>query len=101
MLSARTPTALASAVATSFSLVWAPGRSSHLPDAKRTLPFSVMTMPRASSLTLAAVGKNGFSIAMIPYTRTNTNFCDIKAGQFVNLETDMIGKYVARFLKKK
>jgi riboflavin synthase len=52
------------------------------------------------SLTVVGLGKNGFSIAMIPYTRDHTAFREIKAGQFVNLEADMIGKYVARFLKK-
>jgi len=52
------------------------------------------------SLTIVGLGKNGFSIAMIPYTREHTAFKNLKAGQFVNLEADMIGKYVARFLKK-
>jgi riboflavin synthase len=53
------------------------------------------------SLTVAQLGKDSFSIAMIPYTWEHTSFQHIKAGQFVNLEADMIGKYVARFLKKK
>jgi riboflavin synthase len=53
------------------------------------------------SLTLVNVGKDGFSIAMIPYTWEHSAFRNIKAGQFVNLEADMIGKYVARFLQKK
>jgi len=52
------------------------------------------------SLTLVNVGEDGFSIAMIPYTWEHTAFKNIKAGQFVNLEADVIGKYVARFLKK-
>ncbi len=52
------------------------------------------------SLTLVNVGQDGFSIAMVPYTWEHTSFQHIKAGQFVNLEADMIGKYVARLLKK-
>jgi riboflavin synthase len=35
-------------------------------------------------------------VAIIPYTRENTNFCDIKEGSVVNLEFDILGKYIAR-----
>jgi riboflavin synthase len=43
-------------------------------------------------------GKARFSVAIIPYTFENTNFKSLKAGDKVNLEFDVIGKYVARYL---
>ena len=48
------------------------------------------------SLTVVNSKDNEFSVAIIPYTYDNTNFCDIKNGTLVNLEFDVIGKYVAR-----
>jgi len=37
-----------------------------------------------------------FRVAIIPYTHEHTNFCDIKEGTVVNLEFDILGKYLAR-----
>lgn len=37
-----------------------------------------------------------FKVAIIPYTHDHTNFCDIKVGSKVNLEFDILGKYLAR-----
>ena len=48
------------------------------------------------SLTVVASGKNNFSVAIIPYTYENTTFKTFKVGTKVNLEFDVIGKYVAR-----
>lgn len=48
------------------------------------------------SLTVVNSKDNEFSVAIIPYTYDNTNFCEIKKGTLVNLEFDVIGKYVAR-----
>lgn len=48
------------------------------------------------SLTVVNSKDNEFSVAIIPYTFHNTNFCQIKVGSIVNLEFDVIGKYVAR-----
>jgi riboflavin synthase len=42
----------------------------------------------------------GFTVAIIPYTYQHTNFNQIKAGSMVNLEFDIIGKYVKRLLNK-
>ena len=39
---------------------------------------------------------NTFQVAIIPYTFEHTNFCDIKVGSVVNLEFDILGKYIAR-----
>lgn len=48
------------------------------------------------SLTVFNVTKDQFSVAIIPYTYQHTNIQQLKVGSEVNLEFDMIGKYVAR-----
>jgi riboflavin synthase len=48
------------------------------------------------SLTVLNSKKNQFSVAIIPYTYEHTNFRNIQKGTIVNLEFDVIGKYVAR-----
>lgn len=48
------------------------------------------------SLTVVNSKKNGFSVAIIPYTYEHTTFKHIKKGDVVNLEFDVIGKYVKR-----
>ena len=48
------------------------------------------------SLTVVSPTERSFKVAIIPYTRENTNFCDIKVGSVVNLEFDILGKYIAR-----
>ena len=48
------------------------------------------------SLTVCQPTANSFKVAIIPYTRQNTNFCNIKVGSIVNLEFDILGKYIAR-----
>ncbi len=51
------------------------------------------------SLTVVDSGKNTFSVAIIPYTYENTRFNTYKVGSTVNLEFDVIGKYVARIMQ--
>ncbi len=48
------------------------------------------------SLTVVNSLKNEFSVAIIPYTYKHTNFKDFKIGTKINLEFDVIGKYVSR-----
>ncbi len=48
------------------------------------------------SLTVCNPTSNTFQVATIPYTFEHTNFCDIKVGTVVNLEFDILGKYIAR-----
>ena len=50
------------------------------------------------SLTVVNSKKGEFSVAIIPYTLENTNFKEIKAGSEVNLEFDIIGKYVKNLM---
>lgn len=48
------------------------------------------------SLTVCNPTNNAFTVAIIPYTHDNTNFCDITVGSVVNIEFDILGKYIAR-----
>ncbi len=48
------------------------------------------------SLTAFNVTNNHFTVAIIPYTFTHTNFQSLKEKDIVNLEFDILGKYVAR-----
>lgn len=50
------------------------------------------------SLTVVNSGENTFSVAIIPYTYENTNLQNVKSGNFVNIEFDIIGKYVAKMM---
>ncbi|KUO67382.1 MAG: riboflavin synthase subunit alpha [Lutibacter sp. BRH_c52] len=52
------------------------------------------------SLTVVNSQKNSFSVAIIPYTYEFTNFHTFKKGTMVNVEFDVIGKYVARLLQQ-
>lgn len=50
------------------------------------------------SLTVAKVSESDFSVSIIPHTRANTSLAGKKAGDLVNLECDIIGKYVDKLL---
>ena len=50
------------------------------------------------SLTVAAVGKTDFSVSTIPHTLAVTTLGEKKAGDTVNLENDIVGKYVEKFV---
>lgn len=52
------------------------------------------------SLTVVDSAEDWFSVAIIPYTYEHTSFKDLKPGDPVNLEFDVVGKYVARILGK-
>ena len=64
----------------------------------------VYSVPRGSiavdgvSLTIAGLSEDVAEMAIIPYTLEQTNFDRLETSSFVNLEADMIGKYVARLL---
>ena len=53
------------------------------------------------SLTVVDSKLNGFSVAVIPYTYNNTNFKKIQTGDTVNIEFDMIGKYISKLLSNR
>lgn len=52
-----------------------------------------------TSLTVVNSKKDSFSVAIIPYTYEHTNFNSFKKGTVVNLEFDVLGKYVAKLLE--
>ena len=53
------------------------------------------------SLTVCRPTDNTFTVAIIPYTKEVTNFHDIKVGTVVNIEFDILGKYIARLQQLK
>jgi riboflavin synthase len=69
--------------------------------------FSGLIVPRGSitlngiSLTVAEVENDCFSVAIIPYTFHHTTMQYCEASGHVNLEFDILGKYVARYMKKR
>jgi riboflavin synthase len=52
------------------------------------------------SLTVVNSLKNSFSVCIIPYTYEHTNFKNIKSGTVVNLEFDILGKYISKLMNK-
>jgi riboflavin synthase len=71
-----------------------------------TAAFSALVIEKGSitingiSLTLFNVGDTSFSVAVIPYTYNNTNINTVKKGDVVNVEFDVVGKYVQRMMGK-
>ncbi len=51
------------------------------------------------SLTVCNSKDDGFQVAIIPYTHGHTNFCQIKEGSVVNLEFDIVGKYISKMMR--
>ncbi len=77
----------------------------HLPPAFKTLVVNKGSIAiNGTSLTVILDDENeAFKIAIIPYTFEHTNFKEIKIGSFVNIEFDILGKYILRhseFLNK-
>ena len=79
-----------------------PDGESHWIDVAFPEPLSPMFVPKGSvalngvSLTVATLEAVRFSVMIIPFTWDHTNLSDLRAGAPVNLECDMVGKYVAR-----
>lgn len=53
------------------------------------------------SLTVCNSQQNSLQVAIIPYTHDNTNFCQIEKGTVVNLEFDIVGKYISKMMQFK
>jgi riboflavin synthase len=51
------------------------------------------------SLTVVDSSDGTFSVAIIPYTKEHTNFAQLKKGERVNIEFDIVGKYIARLMR--
>ena len=75
---------------------------SWLYDFQFPIEFAALVIEKGSicingvSLTIFNVGKDTFSVTIIPYTFEHTNFNQLKAGDTVNLEFDVLGKYCLR-----
>jgi riboflavin synthase len=67
-------------------------------DIMRYIVFKGSVAVDGISLTVAAVRRKSFEIWIIPHTRQVTALQERKAGDAVNLETDLVGKYVERFV---
>ncbi|HEU4494633.1 MAG TPA: riboflavin synthase, partial [Rubrobacteraceae bacterium] len=50
------------------------------------------------SLTVVSVGEGSFTVSILPQTRANTNLKELRVGDRVNLEADVIAKYVERLV---
>jgi len=70
------------------------------------LEFAALLVPKGSiaidgvSLTLVRVEDAGFEVALIPHTLVATNLADRRPGDRVNLEADVLGKYVQKYLER-
>lgn len=81
---------------------------SHLFDFEFPESFAALIIEKGSicingvSLTAFNVGRNTFSVTIIPYTLAHTTFAGLQAGDDINLEFDILGKYMLRMadLKK-
>lgn len=77
------------------------------PFNKEMAQLGYMTVDKGSvavngvSLTVCNPTEDTFQVAIIPYTWENTNFHDIKVGTKVNLEFDIVGKYISRLMQWK
>jgi riboflavin synthase len=69
------------------------------PEVMRYMVFKGSVAVDGISLTVAAVRKKSFRIWIIPHTFEVTNLRDRKVGDAVNLEADLIGKYVYQFVR--
>lgn len=69
-----------------------------LPKEKHLLVAKGSVCLNGVSLTIADLTDASFSVAIIPYTFEHTNFRSLKAGDRVNVEFDVLGKYVERMM---
>jgi riboflavin synthase len=71
-----------------------------LPEEKHLLVQKGSVCLSGVSLTVASLDEDSFSVAIIPYTYAHTTFRALSAGELVNVEFDILGKYVARMLAR-
>ncbi|MBK9420488.1 MAG: riboflavin synthase [Flavobacteriales bacterium] len=69
-----------------------------LPEQEKMLVEKGSICLNGISLTIAAIDPHGFTVAVIPYTHAHTTFSTLVVGENVNVEYDVVGKYVARML---
>src|SRR5512145_1776170 len=71
------------------------------PSIMRYLVFKGAVAVDGVSLTVSAVHPDGFEVTLIPLTLERTTFGGMRPGATVNVETDIVGKYVLRFLEER
>ena len=71
-----------------------------VPDNKYIIYKGSITV-NGVSLTVAEINDNIFAVAIIPHTLENTNLKNLKIGDIVNIETDIVGRYIEKFLSTK
>ena len=69
------------------------------PALERYLVYKGSIAVNGISLTIAALGKDNFSVFVIPHTLSAANLGELAAGDPVNLETDILGKYFERYFQ--
>jgi riboflavin synthase len=77
-----------------YTFVYEPRSEEHMTVEKGSVSVNGVSLTVVNSL------EKSFQVAIIPYTHQVTNFHEIKKGSVVNIEFDIIGKYIARILKK-
>ena len=77
-----------------YSFEYEPASEEHITVEKGSISVNGV------SLTVVNSKQNSFEVAIIPFTYEMTNFHKIEKGTIVNLEFDIIGKYIARILKQ-
>lgn len=86
---------------------WEPVGADHLLEIASSVAVTRYVIFKGSiavdgiSLTVAGVSKKGFRLWIIPHTHAATALRERKVGDFVNLEADLVGKYVEQFVVKK
>lgn len=73
-------------------------RFRHAPGPGRVTVEKGSICVNGTSLTCFESTDDGFAVAIIPYTYAHTSFQQLRAGEVVNLEFDIVGKYVAKLL---
>ena len=68
-------------------------------DLERFLVFKGSIAVDGISLTIASLTESTFTVAVVPYTINATNIGSLRRGDPVNLEVDILGRYIARFLE--
>lgn len=68
------------------------------PDIAKYIVYKGSVTIDGVSLTVSKVYNCEFEVALIPHTLENTNLKYLKSGDFVNIETDILGRYVEKFL---
>jgi riboflavin synthase len=69
------------------------------PELERYFVYKGSVAVDGISLTIASLGQRCFTVAVIPHTLAVTNLRDLRPGASVNLEVDMLGKYLERFFQ--